>query len=113
MCDAVSIDEVLLGQRVDFVKVDVEGAELAVLDGMSGTIADNPHIELMVEYSPANLRSAGVDPDLLLKRLGDHGFYVYTLSEGSKGILVLPFGSSSPLHGRRGTYLFCTREEVG
>lgn len=34
-------DQLLAGQRFDFVKIDVEGMELAVLSGMSGLLADH------------------------------------------------------------------------
>ncbi len=41
MVQAITLDEILSGfniKRVDFVKIDVEGAELEVLKGLSNTI---------------------------------------------------------------------------
>ena len=38
--------------RVDLVKIDVEGAEPRVFNGMKETIAKNPGLRILVEYSP-------------------------------------------------------------
>lgn len=46
-------DVLLAGQRVDFVKIDVEGMEMAVLRGLQGVIAANRPV-LFVEVDNAN-----------------------------------------------------------
>jgi len=38
--------------RIDLIKMDVEGAEPAVFRGMTETIANNPGLRILVEYSP-------------------------------------------------------------
>ena len=38
--------------RIDLVKIDVEGAEPRVFDGMKETIAKNSALRILVEYSP-------------------------------------------------------------
>jgi FkbM family methyltransferase len=38
--------------KVDVIKIDVEGLEPNVFDGMKKTIADNPGLQLIIEYSP-------------------------------------------------------------
>jgi FkbM family methyltransferase len=38
--------------KVDVIKIDVEGLEPRVFDGMKKTIADNPGLQLIIEYSP-------------------------------------------------------------
>ena len=55
--ETTRLDDLLAGQRVDFVKIDVEGAEVAVLRGMQSIIAANPGIALLVEYNEAGLRA--------------------------------------------------------
>ena len=52
-----------------FMKVDVEGAELAVLRGARGTIASTPHLKLYVEMHPRlwpefNITQADVEGEL-------------------------------------------------
>lgn len=56
----VTIDEVLpAGSRVDLFKVDVEGAELDVLQGSTRALADNPDAGLIVEFGRSHLQRTG------------------------------------------------------
>ena len=44
-------DHVLDGQRVDWIKIDAEGAEHPVLEGLSETLRQNPGLRLIVEWT--------------------------------------------------------------
>ncbi len=44
---AVSVDQYFAGQRVDFVKIDVEGGAAAVLNGMSRTLRESRPVVLL------------------------------------------------------------------
>ncbi|WP_445785726.1 FkbM family methyltransferase [Stratiformator vulcanicus] len=56
----LKLDDVLGStDRVDFIKVDVGGAELSTLRGASGVIAKNRDVAIIVEYGPSHLRRAG------------------------------------------------------
>ena len=44
-------DEVLKGHRVDWIKIDAEGAEHLVLEGMTDTLRENPELRLIVEWT--------------------------------------------------------------
>ena len=46
-----ALDGILPETRVDFVKIDVEGSELAALRGMSSCLSRNPHLCLLVEWN--------------------------------------------------------------
>ena len=73
----VAIDDCLteLGiARVDIVKMDIEGAELAALRGMRRTIADSPGLALVMEYNPAALRAFGHEPVAALDEARGLGF---------------------------------------
>lgn len=50
-----------LDGRVDVVKVDVEGAEPLVFRGATEMIARNPQIQIVMEWSPVQIRGAGFD----------------------------------------------------
>ena len=65
------LDE-LIDERVDVVKIDVEGAELDVLAGMSGLFERNPEMVLCVEWNPLTMN--GRDPLLLLDALAEFGY---------------------------------------
>ncbi len=73
----VAIDECLaaLGiERVDLVKMDIEGAELAALRGMQKLIAASPALALVMEYNPGALRAFGHAPAETLAEVLGLGF---------------------------------------
>jgi hypothetical protein len=61
---AITIDSLALSRRVSFVKIDAEGHELAVLEGMSDLIKRD-HPTLVVEGTRAKvfLESFGYSPE--------------------------------------------------
>ena len=50
-CDSVALDDLVTGS-VDIVKIDAEGAEPKVLEGMKRMVAENPDIKIVMEWSP-------------------------------------------------------------
>ena len=77
--DAVALDDVIPpGGRVDFVKMDIQGAEGAALEGMQRCLSDNPSAQLLLEVWPRGLLACGTPAAALLSRLEAQG---YSLSE--------------------------------
>jgi FkbM family methyltransferase len=58
--ETVRLDDVLGGRRIDLVKVDVEGAEALVLEGMRETLARSSGAVVFVECHPFLLERNGV-----------------------------------------------------
>jgi hypothetical protein len=80
--DVVPLDEVVpRGQRVDLVKIDVEGAELAVLEGMARVIADSPELAIIAEFGPSHLKAAQVSPEAWLSAFRNYGFEAFVIDE--------------------------------
>lgn len=78
----VRLDDLLpaLDGRVDLIKIDVEGAEHAVLSGASATLADNPKLKLLMEWSPGQLTTAGSRPQAIADLLQPSGFQPYRIT---------------------------------
>jgi FkbM family methyltransferase len=85
----VSIDRFLEGHPgpVSFVKIDVQGYELPVCQGMQDTLEKNRDITVVLEYAPSAMRGLGFNPSHLISFLADRSFQVY---------LVRPKGKLSP-----------------
>lgn len=66
---------------VDFIKIDVQGAEYLALQGMKETLMANPQIQLLMEYSPIALESVGVVPSEFLALIRSMGFRIFVLPE--------------------------------
>lgn len=76
---------------VDFVKIDVEGGELAALNGMERLLAASPRAALLVELNPRALECGGTSAEGLLERLRGLGF---------DPRIVLPDGGLAPTEGK-------------
>ena len=74
--------DVLVEDSVDLVKIDVEGAELDVLGGMTRLLR-SPHIRLVVEWHPLLQEKAGYAADALPLALLDMGFELQGASHSS------------------------------
>lgn len=66
--NAVALDDVIR-DPVHLMKIDVEGAEPFVLEGMRKLVAEQPDIKLLIEWSPGQLGHAGRSPQELLDLL--------------------------------------------
>lgn len=64
----------LIPSPVDVVKIDAEGVDLEVLQGMPRILRENPRIALVVEWCPGMLSEAGKDPLELPEWLKSAGF---------------------------------------
>jgi FkbM family methyltransferase len=68
-------------ERVDVVKIDVEGAELAVLEGMTRVIADNPELAIIAEFGPSHLKASHTVPEKWFSAFHDRGFGAFVIDE--------------------------------
>jgi len=73
-------------QKVDFAKIDVEGEEAKVLEGMEGILGESPSIVLVVEYLP------DMDSVEYLEKLVSKGFGLWHINEFQNSTLpITPF----------------------
>jgi len=81
---ATSVDVLTANHsRVDVVKIDVEGAEDLVLEGMREGFAARRYRALLLELHPELLRAKGVDPGSVTARLSDLGYRGWTIDSSS------------------------------
>lgn len=57
----VVLDDVIGNEKVDLIKIDVEGWETEVLKGLRRTIEANLGVTIILEYAPSHLQRAGRD----------------------------------------------------
>jgi FkbM family methyltransferase len=79
------------GERVDLIKMDIQGYELHALRGANRVVEDNPDIKLLVEFWPHGLKQAGANWVDLIAALEERGMVIRQVaSEG-----LIPFHLSS------------------
>jgi FkbM family methyltransferase len=82
----VALDDWFAGRssRVDFVKMDTQGSEVEIIDGMRGLIeANRRHLRMVVEFWPFGLAGSGKSAAALVERLRRFGFSVQKVDESA------------------------------
>ena len=91
---AIRLDELLVGRkikRVDFAKIDTEGAELNVLSSARETIANGSLPLLMIEFTEANLNRAGHTTEDLYRQLVSLGYTVCDFDADACKLIPIQF----------------------
>lgn len=76
------------GRRL-VIKLDVEGHELAALQGLEQLISDASEARVLMEFNPKCIRAAGAAPQATLEWMTDRGYRIFALDEGSHSWLEL------------------------
>jgi FkbM family methyltransferase len=99
-------------QNISFIKVDVQGYELAVCEGMRQTLEKFPELRVAVEYEPESIRELGFQPAALLRFFRAAGYQLYILSRG--GIDPAPEDGLIAQAAERSGYvdLLCTKNPI-
>ena len=60
--DIIALDDYFKrGQRVDLIKMDIQGYEFHALRGAGRVLAENPNTKLLLEFWPYGLKQAGTN----------------------------------------------------
>lgn len=80
---SVRLDEYFRpGERVDFIKLDIQGFELHALRGAARILAENLSITLLLEFWPYGLKCAGSSGEELLDFLYSNRFHCSLITNG-------------------------------
>ena len=90
--DIIALDDYFKpGQRVDFIKMDIQGYELHALRGANRVLADNPNAKLLLEFWPYGLKQAGANWFQLLETLQSKNMMICQVTKRG----LIPFRSDS------------------
>lgn len=68
-------------ESVDFMKIDVEGAELDVIRGAKRVLENSPQCSIIAECGPSHLRRIGVSTADWFEEFSVHGFKPFAITE--------------------------------
>lgn len=89
------IDEYLDGteffNNINFVKMDVEGSEYDVINGMQKTLKLNPHLKILCEFSPKQIIEHKLEPENVLQQLLDHNFKIFPITSAGEKIIDIDY----------------------
>lgn len=88
--EVVTLDEFFKDVRrsINIIKVDVEGFEPAVFNGMQDIIKQNPDIKLLLEFYPKGIHQCGYSPKDFLTNIEHHGFKIFHINEVSGQLII-------------------------
>ncbi len=69
---------------INFVKIDVEGAEIGAIQGMSGLLQKYNNIKMITEFHPHGIEEYGHLPEDYLDLLRGYDFELYNINEEKK-----------------------------
>ena len=74
LVNVATLDEIAGQEPIDFIKMDVQGWEWEVVQGMRSALAANSTIRILLEFWPQGLIRAGCNPQQLLSHFRQFGF---------------------------------------
>jgi len=97
---------------ISFIKIDVQGYELAVCEGMKRTLEKFPQASIAFEYAPEGMRELGFDPPALLRLFRSAGYGLYILTRSN--LQLAPEDGAIELAAKRYGYvdLLCSRKKL-
>lgn len=94
--EAKPLDEVVDGP-VDVMKIDAEGSEPLIFDGMRAVLGRSPAIKIVMEFHRPAIAASGRDPNQFLDQIRSAGFRIRqlrwdgaVLDEGNMDLSALP-----------------------
>ena len=82
--EAVALDSYFAqGSKVDFIKIDAEGAEPHILAGANRLLAENKDVQIMTEFAPQVLQRGGSSAEEFYANIRALGFRVLRIEQDS------------------------------
>lgn len=75
--DSIKLDDYLKNLNdINFIKIDIEGAEYGALQGMKSIIEKNENLKIFTEFVPSSITEYGVEPKTFLNFFLRNGFTI-------------------------------------
>jgi len=87
---SVSLDEYFKNNpyenKIDFIKLDAEGSELGILQGMKNILNLNKKLKIFLEFVPSCIKEYGSNPERILNLLQSNEFQISYINEDKKKV---------------------------
>lgn len=110
--DVVCLDDFMgdIKEKINFIKMDIQGAEGNALKGMTSVIENSKKIKILAEFWPMGLSNFNFDPKEFLEILEDYGFSFYNIQragtiKATKDEILKKYPADKTDH----TNLFCIK----
>lgn len=81
--ETTALDEFFKGfeDKIDFIKMDIQGAEMKALRGMTEVMRRNKSLKMVVEFWPFGLKRCGSSPEEFLNEIRRNNFQIHLIKE--------------------------------
>lgn len=112
---AVVLDDYFKNEldRINLIKMDIQGAEGKALAGMRMLMKRNPSVKLFTEFWPAGMKKCGVTAEAFLRMLQEYHFVFFDIDEVHKRLIktdVAQLLARYTVARNNCANLFCTHE---
>ncbi len=87
--DGIAIDDIIPNQKVDFIKIDIQGFEYFAFKGMQAIFDKNPNLKIITEFYPLGMQNAKVDYTSFFNLLWQNNFSVFKTENGQATIFTI------------------------
>ena len=89
--ECVALDSYFMNryEKIDVIKMDIQGAEMFAILGMDTMLKANNKLRMFVEFAPFLLRKNGFSPETFLRRLKNYGFEIYVINDQKRAIELM------------------------
>ena len=82
--ETLKLDDMFSKEGVDFIKMDIQGAEYLAFIGMEKLVKRNKGLVIICELSPTLLKMSGFSPKKFIEKLVDCGLAIKIINEKKK-----------------------------
>ena len=79
--DGLRLDDYPFKEKINLIKMDIEGEEFRALEGMRSLILKTKPLKMISEFSPAFLKEQGINPKNFITELEKVGFHLQIINE--------------------------------
>ena len=100
--ETTALDDFFKGRdsKVDVLKMDIEGAEVAALQGMRGLLERNPDVKVITEFYPSAITTFGFSPRGYLEEFVKMGYKIYNINETSRQVEPVGLDEAMTIKGK-------------
>ncbi len=81
--ETVALDDMFPQEKIDFIKMDIQGAEYLAFVGMRRLIERSENISVLCEFAPSWLASAGFSAAQLLQKIAEYGLKLHFIDDAT------------------------------
>lgn len=79
--ETIALNDLFPNEKIDFIKMDIQGAEYLALIGMSKLIQRNEDLIILSEFAPSWIKNSGFSPQQFLDKITDLGFQLQYIND--------------------------------